>query len=1441
MPNLHETEKEKGKNGELKGKPKKQKPADSASLRLPQPRDRETFFNGSDKSESSDVILISASSPSSSDSELPSISLKNAPTSRDIPEKTTPSKVKTSRKSTALGTGMASSNIAKALKTARKSTAPGASGKTGMLSGKGGMPSGKGGMPSGKAARKSVMPAISVSSNKTARQKGSTVGSNTNPIVVEDDKSVSSSNHSLTASRKKHPSSKKHLMTVHHDKDTPPKRRKKHLSSDASTSTVSNNIQLQGSLASSASATQLTESAKVSVKGPNKLVKKQPIAKFAQGKPPKNTALESPKTMPSHKPAISKKLDSKKPESGTNARLSLYNKCSSSPIQNKSFGEKSSVPSPSPKRHLPSGLKSPRSPVNSEIVPPHMAFPNAKKMKSPSLSPPPAPTSQRLGPSSPPHKAFFPVRTRSPSLTSPQLPPPPPPPLTLYKLGSATSRNRSASLPSIKSPPPTTLPSVPKLDSAATMSPSKLLVLSAKNKLLSPIQRHTATPGFLSPTQLPSCSSMAVPIAGTTNTSLGFSSPTQHPSCSSIAAPIAVTTKTPLLAEPPDVLEDVPISKIAKCQPSSVQQKNLHSKQDSTLNVPQPSVRKNSRINLESLRHSASDYSTPGPSLSLFPGQSLETCADKFAAGEASVSRDNASQSNHLCRYFEDNSTSDWSSVASDTETVSSASSGGPLFFPRLVHRPIVKKRRQTARKSTGGFLKRKMTPSRKFYLRVSKIRVRLKESSTSNSESSQQNKTKNPLPPKMERFSQYPSAASQSTLPPTRKRKLSKCSSTLSVCPDANSTNTPKRTKFQPGGRTSEMAITKIGSDEFVTMVMKKSKLSDQAGGGTSEMAITKIGSDEFVTMVMKKSKLSDQASSDLAVAPSQATSLSDNLATAKPKLKDLATTKPRASSSDLRLSDSTARQPSSDSDSTARDPSSDSDSTARQPSSDSDSTARQPSSDSDSTARQPSSDSDSTARPSVPTISTGVGCYSFASVATKVMGPLDSDKLIVLSERDHELDKSTGLVPEISEESDFNPSESCEIDSEMETTCARTTPFGCYPVLSESLGSCARTRPFCSSSIAVDSTTTPIQTPIAPRSPSPTGFSSDFQLQMDTASSSSPSDSESGIKTPVKRLPSAALATDTSDKKQPQTVSLGLIQSSEKANSNFKNSEQTAKDSAVTSETLPPKEQATEKQTIKEGASGEQNVEELTAKDQRTDIELTVNELTEQTAEEPTPNTPTAKEQTSYEPTGEERTATEKAPVTEASNTHDDQMVLTSDATSWRKDDKNQQATKNGGVPPLSPSEEKAQRHTQKDTPRANRFRLPLLLYHPKISLINNNTSERSSRDNYISSPDSSSSFVSAHSTLRSEQCSSRFYSPLSTPSSASFMTACSTPTPEDEFETPRPVQSTPIPEEETKTPRLMSPQEEEYKLRLQDTIAKLARGDSELNEPLLSPSSR
>ena len=1381
MPNLHETEKEKGKNGELKGKPKKQKPADSASLRLPQPRDRESFLNGSDKSESSDVILISASSPSSSDSELPSISLKNVPTSRDIPEKATPSKVKTSRKSMALGTGMASSNVAKALKMARKSTAPGASGKAGS-------PSGKGDMPSGKAARKSMMPAIDVSSNKTARQKDGTMGSNTNPIVVEDDKSVSSTNHSLTASRKKHPSSKKHLMTVHHDKDTPPKRRKKHLSSDASTSTVSNNIQLQGSLASSASATQLTESAKVSVKGPNKLAKKQPIAKFAQGKPPKNTALESPKTMPSHKPAISKKLDSKKPESGTNAHLSLYNKRSSLPIQNKSFGERSSVPSPSAKHHLPSGLKSSRSPVNNEIVPPHMAFPNAKKMKSPSLSPPPVPTSQRLGPSSPPHKAFFPVRTRSPSLTSPQLPPPPPPPpLTLYKLGSATCRKRSASLTLINSPPTTTLPSVPKLDPAATMSPSKLLVLSAKNKLLSPIQRPTTTPGFSSPTQHPSCSSMAVPITGTTNTSLGFSSPTQHLSCSSVAAPIAVTTKTPLLAEPPDVLEDVPISKIAKCQPSSVQQKNLHSKQDSTLNVPQPSVRKNSRVNLESLRHSASDYSTPGPSLPLFPGQSLEACADKFAAGGASVSRDSASQSNHLCGHFEDNSTSDWSSVASDTETVSSASSGGPLFFPRLVHRPIVKKRRQTARKSTGGFFKRKMTPSRKFYLRVSKIKVRLKESSTSNSESSQQKETKNPLPPKMERCSQYPSAASQSTLPPTRKRKLSKCSSMLSVCPDANSTNTPKRAKFQPGG-------------------------------GTSEMAISKVGSDEFVTMVMKKSKLSDQASSDLAVAPSQATSLSDNLATTKPKLKDLATTKPRASSSDLRSSDSTARQPSSNSDSTAR-----------EPSSDSDSTAKQPSSDSDSTARQPSSDSDSTARPSVPAISTGFGSYSSASVATKVMGPLDSDKLIVPSERDHELDKSTGLVPEISEESDFNPSESCEIDSEMETTCARTTPFGCYPVLSESLGSCARTRPFCPSSFAVDSTTTPMQTPIVPRSPSPTGFSSDFQLQMDTASSSSPSDSESGVKTPVKRLPSAALATD--DKKRPQTVSLGLIQSSEKAN---KNSEQTAKDSAVTSETLPPQEQATEKQTAKEGTSEEQNVEELTAKDQRTDMELTVNELTEQTAKESTPNAPAAKEQTSHEPTSEERTATEKAPVTEASNTHD--------ATSWRKDDdKKQQVTKNGGAPFLSTSEEKAQRHTQKDTPRANRFRLPLLLYHPKISLINNNTSERSLRDNYISSPDSSSSFVSAHSTLRSEQCSSRFHSPLSTPSSASFMTACSTPTHEDEIETPRPVQSTPIPEEETKTPRLMSPQEEEYKLRLQDTIAKLAHGDSELNEPLLSPSSR
>ena len=781
---------------------------------------------------------------------------------------------------------------------------------------------------------------------------------------------------------------------------------------------------------------------------------------------------------------------------------------------------------------------------------------------------------------------------------------------------------------------------------------------------------------------------------------------------------------------------------------------------------------------MESSQHSAdakklSEYSTPGPSLPLFPGQSLEACAAKFAAGGASVSRDSASQSNHLCGHFEDNSTSDWSSVASDTETVSSASSSGPLFSPRLVHRPIVKKRRQTARKSTGGFLRRKMTPSRKFYLRVSKIKVRLKDSSTSNSESSQQKEAKNPLPPKMERFSQYPSAASQSTLPPTRKRKLSKCSSTLSVCPDENSTNTPKRTKFQPGG-------------------------------GTSEMAVSNVGSDNAVTMVTKKSKLSDQASSDLAVAPSQATSLSDNLATTKPKTENLATTKPKPSSSDLRSSDSTARPPSSDSDSRS-------------------------------------------SVPAVPAISTGVGSYSSASVATKVMGLLDS--LIVPSERDRELDKSTGLVPEISEESDFNPSDSCEINSEMETTCARTTPFGCYPVLSESLGSCARTRPFCPSSFAVDSTTTPIQTPLVPRSPSPAGFSSDFQLQMDTASSSSPSDSESGVRTPVKRLPSAALATDESGKKQSQTVSLGFIQSNNKADGELKNPEQTAKDSAVTAETLPAKEQTTEKQTAKEGTAEEQNVEELTAKEQRSDMELTVSGQTaakltakEATAEKQISQEPTAKKQTSQEPTTEEGTATEKALVAEASNTHDDQMVLTSDSTSWRKDnDKKQQVTKNGGVPLLSSSEEKAQRHTQKDTPRANRFRLPLLLHHPKISLINNNTSERSLRDNYISSPDSSSSFVSAHSTLRSEQGSSRFYSPLSTPSSASFMTARSTPTPEDEIQTPRPVQSTPIPEEESKTPRLMSPQEEEYKLRLQDTIAKLARGDSELNEPLLSPSSR
>jgi len=1396
MPNLHENRKEKGKNEEPKSKPKKQKSADRPSLRLPQPEDGGAFLNGSEKSESSDVILISASSSSSSDSELPSIALNSPPTSQDNSEKAVQSKSKTA-KSTAPGTGMASSNVAKALKT-RKSTPLGASGKAGMLSS-------KGGMSSAKAARKSIMPAMGVSPNKAARQKGEATGSNTNPIVVDDEGGASSTDRSLTANPKKHAPPKKHLMTLHHDKDMPPKRRKKHLSSDASVSTDSSDIELQGSsLTASASASRLTESAKVSAKGPNKLAKKQSIAKFAQGKSPKNTALESPRTMATHKPATSKKLDSKKTESEANARCSTNDKRSSLPIQNKSFGKSllSSGSSPGAKSRLSTNLKNPKSPVNSQIVPPHMAFPNATKMKSPALSPPPLISSQRLGSSSPPHKALFPVRTRSPSLTSQSRPPPPP---TLYKLGSPISRRHSTSLTSLKSLPPNTLPSALSLDPTASMFPSqhqKLLIFAAKNKLLPATQRPPTSFSYSSSAQQSSCSSKPAPIAAI-KTPLLAEPPDMlgNVSVSRIAnrqsSSVQQITKTALLAEPPDMLGNVSVSRSAKCQSSSVQQKNLHSsKTDSTLSVSQPSVKKKSKVDLESSQFSVggrrlSEYSTSATSLPSFPGQSLESCATNIAAGGTSVSRDSVSQSGHLSGQFEDmaeavsgfntNSTSDWSSVASDTETISNASSGGPLFSPRLVHKPVVRKRRQTARKSTGGFVRMKVTPSRKFYLKINKIKVRLKDSSRRSSESSQlpqQKEAKNPLAPKKEHFSQYPLAASQSTFPHTRKRKLSKCSSTLSVCSDVNSTNAPKRTKFQPGGETSKTAVSNVGSNAAITKVTKKSTLPDQP-------------------------------SSDMAVAPSQATSLSDNLVTTKltpGQPEDLATTKPRPSSSDLCSSDSTARPSSSDSDSTAR------------PSS----------SDSDSTARPSSSNSDSTARPSVPAISTGCGSYNSANVATKLLAPLDSNQPIVPSERYCELDKSMDLVTEISEESDFNPSDSCEIDSEMESTCARTTPFGCYPVLSESLGSCARTRPFCSSRFAVDSTATPIHTPITLRSPTPSGFSSDFQLQMDTASSSSPSDSESGVKTTSKRLLSAPLGTNEGGKKQ--TVSPGLIQSNDKANSKiseFKNSDRTVKDSTVTPATLPAKEQAAEKQTVEEQSAEEQTVEEQSPE--------------ERTVEELTAKDQRVNGQTAAKLTAEEQTAIEKALVPEASNTHDDQMVLTSDATCLRKDnDQNQKTTKNDSAPPLNTSEEKTQCQTQKDTSRVNRFRLPLLLQHPKISLINN-SSERSLHDNYISSPESSSSFVSAHSTFRSEQCSSRFYSPLSTPSSASFMTAHSTPVSEDEIKTPRPIQFTPISEEETKTPRLMSPQEEEYKQRLQDTIAKLARGDSEVNEPLLSPSSR
>lgn len=1013
------SDKGKGKR-DSQGKPKKKPSECRNNSKLSQPTSQtDGVIILDDKSESSDVILISTSS--SSDSELPPMSkaLKHPTPSSKLSEKLCPNNE--GRKK--LGVGSVSSRIAGNHKGATKSAVKSKPPNSKILDDRG--------------SPKKRHPFILAVSKPTSPKK--------DPVLPADDRG-----RSPRKSRKMRDGGKPrdglhsnsltsgsgiHHVPVGNSKDLAPHR-------------------------TSWTASRLTTGDKNNQKVPDKATTQQ--AKTAAQRSyrndpqpqdghkkslssPRNSALVSSGRAACQSLAASRKSEGGIRQSTNTSKVprSIVDQSSkpadtSLQAQNKSLS--TGLNNASVSRGTKSGLSHNlnfKTQVCNEILPPHMTFPNAKfvyrmnstkgadctttsvvdysnfpRVKSLPLIPPQPPSSQKLGSPS--------ISTASKNPSSPTW------------TGHFTAR----------SPPPH---SFQKATGKGHLSPTEY------KKIFSPVARRTTATSKDHP--LPS-----IPKKHSSKT-LPVDAKTRSPSLTSQVLPSS---------QKPSALFNIPRKNpVPNSSPS--QQGDLHSlKNNKSTSNPSQSRTGSNRLS-ECTKLDVTDIGKATQSCKPSHG-SVSAMGDscKRTARDRIVIKENSSDSGLSQDQLEDldeiesvlttisvASSSDWSSVASDSETDPSLHS--------VSFRPSSGRKLQTARKSTGGRLstprmKRKIV-ARGFDLKLNKIKVRSRASSSSSvsvdasaSGLSQSVETKNqatciPLTlPGNEGHSRQPSNTTQSMQPPapplqSRKRKLAKRPpSTLSVSSDSESNNS-KRTKFQPAGRTSKPTLSSIEPGISAGLATKKPRCSEPHPPITSAAAtLSDCKSDSFTIrnpVLFDSHPISTPSSTssgtDIVAAPTitePAELPSSPVATSGYESDSLAVKKPRLS--------------------------------------------------------QPDSP------PPIPE------SYNSTALASKRTVFPESDVLVGSAGRDCE--------------SAISLSDSCE-DGEMETSCARTKPYRPRPVSLESLTSCARTRPFTISKVSHPVKQTSDVVPSLPtldsgraqQSPILSEYPSGFQLHMDTESSDS------------------------------------------------------------------------------------------------------------------------------------------------------------------------------------------------------------------------------------------------------------------------------------------------------------------------------------------------
>ena len=898
---------------------------------------------------------------------------------------------------------------------------------------------------------------------------------------------------------------------------------------------------------------------------------------------PRNTALISSGGTASHSPAASRRSGDGIRRSTNAAKVpgsvaGQSNKPTGTSLQTHSKSLSTSSTATSASHGTNSGLSSSlnrKSQMNHKILPPHMAFPNAKFVNRVHSKGGDCDTTSVVDYSNFPRVMSLPLI--------------PPPPSTPQELGS----------PSISTA------------SKGHSSPTLTGHFTARSPPHHSSQNATGK-GHLSPTQYKKSLSPVKTLA------LSVGSPPLPNNISSKASPIAAGMRSPPLMSPLLTYSQKFDSSftIPRRGPSApAHQRNSHSlKKNKSARSPSQNGTGPGKVPQPS-KPSRGSVSTKGKSCKSTAGGS------NVISSKSGLSQDRSGDLDEI-ETISVASTSDWSSVPSDSEMDRSLN---PVGF-----HPSSGRSRQTARKSTGGKLP--MHRTRGFDLKLDKVKVRSRSSTnvnTSASGLSQQVETKSQesllptSPPGNRGHSQQPSNTAQSTLPSglpllqSRKRKLAKrLPSVLSVSSDSES-NHSKRTKFQPAGRTSNPIL---GDIESAALAVKKPRLSESHPPSEPHPPSTSAEPHPPST----SAEPHPPSTSAEPHPPSTSAEPHPPDTSAKPHPPGTsAKPHPPGTSAEPHPPSTSAKPhpPSAPAAATLSDCKSEDRLAIRNPTPSTSAKPHPPSTSAEphppSTSAKPHPPSTSaephppstSAKPHPPSSSAAatlsdcksdhlaVRNKSGSTAAAAIIEQADpefpsspvttsgyeSDSLVIKKPRLSQLD-SRPPTPESSYNSadtapesdllvgsagsvcespitaavmthlptviDLDLSDSCE--EEMETSCARTTAYRPRPVPLKSLTSCARTRPFLGSNRPVKHTSgmAPLfPTPDPGRaqdSPNPSEHSSGFQLQMDTESS----DSEDVAQEPTEQHQSMPLsdvsslaANQTSDRKSEGIVELTTV----------------------------------------------------------------------------------------------------------------------------------------------------------------------------------------------------------------------------------------------------------------------------------------------------------